>query len=50
MHFQKHLAVYLDGKLDFCEHLQDIFKKVNKTMSLLCKLQNNLPSAPLVTF
>ena len=25
--FQKHLCVYLDGKLDFREHLQNIFKK-----------------------
>ena len=26
VHFQKHLGVCLDGKLDFREHLQDIFK------------------------
>ena len=25
--FQKHLCVYLDGKLDFREHLQNMFKK-----------------------
>ena len=47
--FQKHLGVYLDDKLDFREHLQNIFKKVRRTISLLRKLQNNLPRAPLVT-
>ena len=46
--FQKHLGVYLDGKLDFCEHLQNIFKKVNKAVSLLLKLHNDLPRVPLV--
>ena len=47
--FQKHLGVYLDDRLDFHEHFRNIFKMVNKTMSLLRKLQNNLPRAPLVT-
>ena len=47
--FQKHLGVYLDGKLDFREHVQNMFKKINKRISLLRKLQNNLPRAPLVT-
>ena len=47
--FQINLAVYLDGKLDFREHFQNSFKKVNKTFSLLRKLQNNLPRALLVT-
>ena len=47
--FQKHLGVYLNGKLDFREHLQNMFKKINKTISLLRKLQNDLPRAPLVT-
>ena len=47
--FQKHLGVYLNGKLDFHEHLQNMFKKINKTISLLRKLQNKLPRAPLVT-
>ena len=36
--FQKHLGVYLNGKLDFHEHLQNMFKKINKTISLLRKL------------
>ena len=47
--FQKHLSVYLDVKLDFRKHLQNTFKKINKTISLLRKLQNNLLWAPLVT-
>ena len=47
--FQKHLGVYLDDKLDFREHLQNIVqKKINKTISLLHKLENNLPKAPLM--
>ena len=43
------MNVYLYGKLDFCEHLQNMFKKINKTISLLRKQQNKLPSPPLVT-
>ena len=43
------MGVYLDGKLDFREHLQNMFKKINKTISLLHKLQNKLPRALLVT-
>ena len=31
------------------EHLQNMFKKINKTIRLLRKLQNKLPRAPLVT-
>ena len=47
--FQKHLGVYLDDRLDFREHFRNIFKMVNRTISLLRKLQNILPRAPLVT-
>ena len=28
-------GVYLEVRLDFCEHLQNMFKKVNKTIYLL---------------
>ena len=35
--------------MDFRERLQNMFKKINKTISLLRKLQNNLPRAPLVS-
>ena len=47
--FQKLLGVYMDDKLDFCEHFRNIFKMVNRTINLLHKLQNTLPRAPLVT-
>ena len=45
----KHLGVYLDSRLNFREHLQNMFNKTNKTISFLRKLQNNLPRAPLIT-
>ena len=35
--------------MDFPEHLQNMFKKINKEISLLRKLQINFPRAPLVT-
>ena len=47
--FKKNLSACLDDKLDFRKHLQNMFKKVSKTISLLHKLQNNLPRASLVT-
>ena len=43
--FQKHLGVYLDGKSDLCEQLQNMFKKVNKTISLLGKLKKHTESS-----
>ena len=46
---QKHLALILDSKLNFQEHLQNIFNKVNKTSGLLCILQNILSREPLLT-
>ena len=49
VHFQKHLGVYLEDKLDFREHLRNTFKKVNRIISLLRKLHNNLPTVPLAT-
>ena len=47
--FQEHLGFYLDSRLNFREHLQNMFNKINKTISLLRKLQNNIPRAPLIT-
>ena len=47
--FQKHLGVCLDDKLGFRKHLLNIFKKVNRTISLLRKLHNDLLRAPLLT-
>ena len=49
--FQKHLGVYLYGRLEFVENLQSMFKKVKKTIDLIRKLQNNISRAPLlITF
>ena len=39
----------LDVKLDFQEHLKNIYSKVNKTIGLLHKLHNILPRLPLLT-
>ena len=48
MLFHKHVGVYLDGKLDFVNILiQDMFKKVDKTIGSLHKLQNDISRAPL---
>ena len=46
---QKHLGLILDKKLNFQEYLQNILKKVNKTIWLLRKLENILPRVPLLT-
>ena len=35
--------------MDFREHLQNMFNRINKTISLLRKLQINLSRAPLIT-
>ena len=43
------MGVYLAKKLDFREDLRNILKKVNWTISLSRKLQNNLPRALLMT-
>ena len=36
---QKDLGMYLDTKLNFQEHLNNVLSKVNKTIGLLRKLQ-----------
>ena len=46
---QKHLGVILVFKLTFEEHLNNVFDKFNKTVSLLCKLRNILPRTMLIT-
>ena len=46
---QKHLGIILDESLSFEEHLKTISVKINKTLYLLRKLQNVLPSAALIT-
>ena len=40
---QKHLEMFLDCKLNLEEHLKTIVSEINKTIGLLCKLQNFLP-------
>ena len=45
----KHLETVLDTTLDFNFHLKNIQNKVNKTIGLLCKLQNTLPRTSLIT-
>ena len=39
----------LDTRLDFNLHLKNVQKKVDKTIGLLCKLQNTLPRTSLIT-
>ena len=46
---QKHLGMYLDTKLNFQEHLNNVLSKVNKTIGLWRKLQAFLPRQSLVT-
>ena len=46
---QKHLGIILDESLSFEEYLKTISVKTNKTLYLLRKLQNLLPSAALIT-
>ena len=46
---QKHLGMFLDFKLIFQEHFENMLNKVNKTMGLLRKLQNTLPRPSLLT-
>ena len=45
----EHLGMVLDTRLDFNLHLKNVQNKVNKTMGLLRKLQNNLPRTSLIT-
>ena len=44
---QKHLGMFLNFKLNFQEHFQNMLNKVNKTLGLLRKLQNTLPRPSL---
>ena len=47
---QKHLGMFLDFKLNFQEHFENMLNKVNKTIGLLRKLQNTLVRQSLLTF
>ena len=44
---RKHLGVTLDLKLIFEKHLLNVYKTVNKTTGLICKLQSVLPRITL---
>ena len=46
---QKHLGMFLDSKLHFKEHIQNVFNRVTKTIGFLRKLQKILPRPPLIT-
>ena len=46
---QKHHGVYLDTKLNFQEHLNNVLSKENKTIGLLRNLEAFLPSQSVVT-
>ena len=46
---QKHLGMFLDFKLNFQEHFENMLDKVNKTIELRQKLQNTLPRPSLLT-
>ena len=46
---QKHLGIIPDYRLSFEEHLRLVFRKVNITISLLCKLQCLVPRSALLT-
>ena len=45
---QKRLVMLLDVKLDFQEHLKNIYSKANKTIGILRKLHNTLPIIALL--
>ena len=44
-----HLGMILDNKLDFSLHLKNVQRKVNKTITVIRKLQNILPRESLIT-
>ena len=46
---QKHFGIYLDTKLNFQEHLNNVLSKVNKTIGLLRNLQALLQRQSLFT-
>ena len=48
-HSQKHLGMFLDIKLDFSEHFNNMSNKINRTIGLLRKLRYSLPRSALIT-
>ena len=49
MRSQKHLRIFLDFKLSFKEHVETVFAKANRGISILCKLQTVWPREALLT-
>ena len=45
---QKHLGIILDNQLKFDDHIKMVLRKISKTIGLLRKLHNFLPSAALI--
>ena len=45
---QKHLGIILDNRLKFDDHMKMVLRKISKTIGLLRKLHNFLPSAALI--
>ena len=43
------MGIILDNQLEFDDHIKMVFRKISKTISLLCKLHNFLPRAALIT-
>ena len=43
----KYLGMFLNSKLDFKEHIQNVLNKISKTIGLLRKLSKILPRPPL---
>ena len=41
--------MFLNFKLSFNEHLETVFAKVNRGITILCKLQTVLPGEALLT-
>ena len=41
--YKKHLAIILDNKLDFKQHIDNTISKVNKGISMIGKLRHSLP-------
>ena len=48
-HYQKHLGVYLDMKLNFKLHIKEKISKAMKGICIIKKLSNVLPRKSLIT-
>ena len=46
---QKHFGMFLDLKLNFQEHFENLLNKVNKNIELLRKFKNTFPRPSLLT-